>query len=95
VLRSRPSYAGWTSQIDRLLALHDEGIVHRDLNADNFLLGHHEDHSRDTLFLVDFGLAAPYMHPETGEHIPESIKTYFTGTVRFASCNQLKLLGTV
>lgn len=82
-------------QIERVLALHDEGIVHRDLTPDNFLLGHHDDQSPNTLFLIDFGLASMYMDSETGLHIPNTNRTGFTGTVRFASRNQLRLMGMV
>jgi len=37
--------------------------------------------------LLDFGLGNYFIDPETGQHIQESKKTHFVGTVGFSSLN--------
>ena len=39
------------------------------------------------IYLLDFGLANFYIDIESGEHITESKKTHFIGTVGFSSLN--------
>ncbi|XP_041782183.1 casein kinase I-like [Anopheles merus] len=68
--------------LDRLETFHELGYVHRDLKPDNVLLG--RGTTRKTLHLIDFGLAEPYRHPRTGEHIAQDAFFPFAGTIEFA-----------
>nr|XP_049464915.1 casein kinase I-like [Anopheles coluzzii] len=78
-----PKARGWPRLIDdRLETFHELGYVHRDLKPDNVLLG--RGTTRKTLHMIDFGLAEPYRHPRTGEHIAQDAFFPFAGTIEFA-----------
>ena len=71
-------------QITQILQyIHNKGIIHRDIKPDNFLIGGTES-TRDTIFVIDFGLAKCYMN-SAGEHIPYKDGKNLTGTARYAS----------
>ena len=63
--------------------VHDERIIHRDIKPDNFLIGATES-TRDTVYIIDFGLAKCYQN-SAGEHIPYKDGKNLTGTARYAS----------
>ena len=63
--------------------VHEERIIHRDIKPDNFLIGATE-HTRDTVYIIDFGLAKCYSN-SNGEHIPYKDGKNLTGTARYAS----------
>ena len=63
--------------------IHAERIIHRDVKPDNFLIGSQES-NRDTVYIIDFGLAKCYMN-SAGEHIPYKDGKNLTGTARYAS----------
>ena len=63
--------------------IHEERIIHRDIKPDNFLIGATE-HTRDTVYVIDFGLAKCYQNSQ-GEHIPYKDGKNLTGTARYAS----------
>lgn len=71
--------------IDRIEFVHSCGLVHRDIKPHNFLMGVGEAANR--VYIMDFGLAKRFQHPETGEHIPCNQHRGVTGTVRYASVN--------
>jgi serine/threonine protein kinase len=62
--------------------VHFEGILHRDIKPDNFLLGAADD--PDTIFVIDFGLSKKYLL-SSGEHIPFKAGKGMTGTARYVS----------
>ena len=63
--------------------VHEERIIHRDIKPDNFLIGATE-HTRDNIYVIDFGLAKCFMNSQ-GEHIPYKDGKNLTGTARYAS----------
>ena len=55
---------------------------------DNFLIGA-QDHTKDVLYVIDFGLAK-YYKTSDGQHIPYRDGKNLTGTARYASLNTHK-----
>lgn len=71
--------------LSRIQVVHDERIIHRDIKPDNFLVGD-SDNNKETIFIIDFGLAKCYKNSD-GEHIPFREGKNLTGTARYASIN--------
>lgn len=69
--------------IYRLEAIHKKGFVHRDIKANNFMIGRND--KRSTIYIIDFGLSKRYIDPKTGAHIPFIEKKALVGTARYAS----------
>jgi len=69
--------------VSRIQKVHEERIIHRDIKPDNFLIVGSE-HTKDTVYVIDFGLAKCYKNSE-GEHIPYKDGKNLTGTARYAS----------
>lgn len=69
--------------IERFEYLHQRCFVHRDIKADNFLMGLKQD--SHILFVVDFGLAKKFYDNRTKTHIPYRNNKSLTGTARYAS----------
>lgn len=46
--------------VDRIEAIHDKQILHRDIKPDNFLMG--VGKNAGVVYVVDFGLAKKYIH---------------------------------
>ena len=69
--------------IKRLEGLHRKGFLHRDIKANNFMIGKNE--SRSTVFIIDFGLVKKYKDSKTGLHIPFKAGKSLVGTARYAS----------
>ncbi len=67
----------------RIEKVHESKIIHRDIKPDNFLIGGSEL-TRDSVFIIDFGLAKSYLGSD-GEHIPFRDGKNLTGTARYAS----------
>lgn len=67
--------------IDTMKYIHDCGYIHRDIKADNFVIGNINPHK---IYCIDFGLAKKYIKKDT-KHISLKKNYKFCGTARFAS----------
>lgn len=50
--------------VNRLEAIHKKGFVHRDIKANNFMVGKGEKNK--IVYVIDFGLSKRYRDPKTG-----------------------------
>ncbi|MCL4126910.1 UNVERIFIED_CONTAM: hypothetical protein GTU68_049001 [Idotea baltica] len=69
--------------INRLEAIHRKGFLHRDIKANNFMVGKGDKQS--TVYIIDFGLAKRYRDNKNGNHIPFKAGKSLVGTARYAS----------
>ena len=66
--------------------MHSRGILHRDIQLGNCVLGLEPRH--ETLYMIDFGFSKFYIDPRTRRHIPDSraprdfIGNYWFSSVR-------------
>lgn len=73
-------------QISRLEHVHSKSFVHRDLKAENFVMG--IGRRGNLVYLIDFGLAKKYRNSETHRHVqPKKRLQGLTGTARYVSVN--------
>lgn len=70
--------------ISKLMILHENKIIHRDIKPDNILLN--SDNSFEDIFLVDFSFCKKYIH-SNGEHILKNKINKFIGSVNYISLN--------
>eukprot|EP00929_Paragymnodinium_shiwhaense_P109385 TRINITY_DN75794_c0_g1_i1.p1 TRINITY_DN75794_c0_g1~~TRINITY_DN75794_c0_g1_i1.p1 ORF type:complete len:477 (-),score=88.46 TRINITY_DN75794_c0_g1_i1:65-1495(-) len=63
--------------------VHSKDIIHRDIKPQNFAMGIAE--KRNTVHMIDFGLAKSFRDREARQHIPFRTGRPFVGTMRFAS----------
>jgi len=64
-------------------SVHSRGVVHRDIKPENFLIG--VGPSKNTLHVIDFGLASFYRDGTTKQHIPFKEGRGRRGTRRYMS----------
>lgn len=72
--------------IERLSLMHARGVLHRDIQLGNCVIGlpPHEK----TIYMIDFGFSKQYIDPRTRRHIPDSkVKRDFIGNYWFSSVN--------
>lgn len=72
--------------LNRIEFLHSKGFIHRDIKPENFVLGKRK-HSKDVVYLIDYGLTKPFINNKTKAHIPYSEGKNFLGTPKYASPN--------
>ncbi|KAJ3321026.1 Tau-tubulin kinase 2 [Boothiomyces sp. JEL0866] len=70
--------------IRAIQAVHNCGILHRDVKPGNFCLGITNDNSRAPCLLIDFGLSRRYL-TAAGDVRPPRDNAGFRGTARYAS----------
>jgi serine/threonine protein kinase len=72
--------------ISRVEYYHANGLLHRDIKPDNFVLGAPHGSNSSVLYLVDLGLARKYSD-ENRAHIPHRENLKCVGTLRYMSLN--------
>jgi serine/threonine protein kinase len=70
--------------INKLMILHENKIIHRDIKPDNILLN--SNNSIEDIFLVDFSFCKKYIKTN-GEHILKNKINKIIGTVNYISLN--------
>ena len=65
--------------LERLEQLHSLGFIYRDVKPENFLIGSTQRPGSNMIYMVDFGLATPFLD-KSKKHI--------------AFCNVKQILGT-
>ena len=72
--------------ISRVQYLHESNYVHRDLKPANFVVGYPGTKNRNTVYLLDFGLAKKWRNHLTGQ-MRSNVQRYYgtVGTDMFAS----------
>ena len=73
--------------IARLRYVHAKKLVYRDIKPENFVIGRPNSAFETKVFIIDFGLAKPYVDDSTGQHIPYREGKSLTGTARYMSIN--------
>ncbi|KAF9643377.1 kinase-like protein [Thelephora ganbajun] len=70
----------------RLEFMHGRGILHRDIQLGNCVVG--LPPNEQTIYMIDFGFSKQYIDPKTNRHIPDSkVKRDFIGNYWFSSVN--------
>lgn len=64
-------------------AIHNRGLIYRDIKPDNFLTLKGDS----TIYVVDFGMAKPFIDHKTNQHIPYRDRKALSGTARYMSIN--------
>ena len=79
--------------ISRIQFLHSKGFIHCDIKPENFVLNLDNNENKNTedkkitVFLIDFGLAEPYINLKTKKHKEIKEKSGHKGTLDYCSIN--------
>lgn len=66
--------------------MHGRGILHRDIQLGNCVIG--SPPNEHIIYMIDFGFSKQYIDPRTNRHIPDSkLKRDFIGNYWFSSVN--------
>ena len=65
--------------------MHESGVIHRDIKADNIMMGMGE--KSHIVHMIDFGLTRSYINFKTGKHINFRTGKNLVGTARYVSIN--------
>ena len=71
--------------ISRIEFLHSRGFIHCDIKPENFVFD--KDNNSSTIYLIDYGLAEPYINFKSREHKKYSDKSGHKGTLYYCSLN--------
>lgn len=81
------------SQLSRIEYIHHCKLIHRDLKPENISIGRprqtlpFKESAEDTIYLIDFGMAKPYIDKNTKNHIMYNTEVGVFGTYQFMSAN--------
>lgn len=81
------------SQLSRIEYVHHRKLIHRDLKPENISIGRprqtlpFKESAEDTIYLIDFGMAKPYIDKNTKNHIMYNTEVGVFGTYQFMSAN--------
>lgn len=78
--------------IKGLQNLHSIGFVHCDLKPLNILHNNIEDGGWTDFTLIDFGISSKYLD-EDGNHIPQTMAAYFSGSLEFMATECMQKIG--
>ena len=75
--------------VSRIEFLHSRGFIHCDVKPENFVLNadSNDNDNNFTVFLIDYGLAEPYINLKTKEHKQKKDKKGHKGTMEYCSMN--------
>ncbi|KAI0035189.1 kinase-like domain-containing protein [Vararia minispora EC-137] len=85
VLDIRSALSIAVQMIARLEHMHSRGVLHRDIQLGNAVVGLAPNDK--TLYVIDFGFSKKYINPKTNKHITSRTESDFIGNYWFSSVN--------